>query len=523
MKHVSAGIKIGILVLVAAITGYYTWKAVGEQASGEGGYRLTARFRDATGLASKSRVVIAGLPIGEITERELEGRLAKITVRVRKGTQIWSNAGIYKKSSSLLGEYYLEIDPGTPEEFTDEGQPPRKNHLLKDKDAISNVYEATSADELMRRMGETLPRVDEVLGEIRSLAADARRLVNGPVTNMANNLDKNIEQDAKLVHNILERMDKVLATVDVIARDVRKVTGGDQVDRILDNVEEVSAQMKELIAATKTEVDQTGDKVREKLDRIDEALDDIRDAFASSASIAKKIDSDEGTLGRLVNDPQIADNVESITTDAASFVKTAFGLQTIVGIRSEYNFWSTLRKTYLSVELQPRPDKYYLVELVDDPRGAVTETIDVDPATGELSRRVIVEDTLRFTFQFAKIVDRYTLRIGLKESTGGIGVDARFGGFTLSADAFDAKFNVLPRLKLMAAYQFFKFLYVYAGVDDILNDFETRTVANHSVATGSKKYAFGRDAFGGVMLRFNDSDLAALLFIGGSALAGAAN
>ena len=30
-------------------------------------------------------------------------------------TQLWSNATVFKKSASLLGEFYLEIDPGTPE------------------------------------------------------------------------------------------------------------------------------------------------------------------------------------------------------------------------------------------------------------------------------------------------------------------------------------------------------------------------------------------------------------------------
>ena len=76
-----------------------------------------------------------------------------------------------------------------------------------------------------------------------------------------------------------------------------------------------------------------------------------------------------------MNDPTIGENIESITTDVASFVKTAFGLQTYVGIRTEYNFQSAFFKTYFSLELQPRADKYYLVEIVDDPRGNPEDTL----------------------------------------------------------------------------------------------------------------------------------------------------
>jgi phospholipid/cholesterol/gamma-HCH transport system substrate-binding protein len=44
-------------------------------------------------------------------------------------------------------------------------------------------------------------------------------------------------------------------------------------------------------------------------------------------------------------------------------------LQTIVGMRTEYNYLAGTFKNYLSVTLMPRPDKFYLIEIVDDPRG----------------------------------------------------------------------------------------------------------------------------------------------------------
>src|SRR4026209_2507165 len=109
MKHVSAGIKLGILILVVSVFAYVIYKQGGGSASGAEGYKLYADFDCASGLAGRSRVVIAGLPVGEIIDRKLVGKKARIWVKVREDVQIFDTAVIAKKSSSLLGEFYLDI------------------------------------------------------------------------------------------------------------------------------------------------------------------------------------------------------------------------------------------------------------------------------------------------------------------------------------------------------------------------------------------------------------------------------
>src|SRR5512143_1194694 len=230
MKALSAAIKVGLVVLVVAILSYATFKSVSEQASGSSGYRLWARFHDAAGLVDKSRVVIAGLTIGEIADRQLDGKFARVTVRVRKDVQVWSNSAIFKKSSSLLGEFYLEIDPGTPQSVNEKGEIV-DNKLLGDGDEIPTVIEATSVNELVSQVSKIVPHVDEVLLEVRDLAADARRVVNGPVQSMADNLDKAIAEDKELVRSILERTDRIANNVDAITTQ-----GRPDLKRIMDHV-----------------------------------------------------------------------------------------------------------------------------------------------------------------------------------------------------------------------------------------------------------------------------------------------
>src|SRR4051794_31617823 len=59
-------------------------------------------FHDASGLGPKSRILIAGIPIGEIETITLEGNLAKVTMLIKKDVPVRVDAIVSKKSESLL-------------------------------------------------------------------------------------------------------------------------------------------------------------------------------------------------------------------------------------------------------------------------------------------------------------------------------------------------------------------------------------------------------------------------------------
>ena len=172
-------------------------------------------------------------------------------------------------------------------------------------------------------------------------------------------------------------------------------------------------------------------------------------------TVTSRLEKGDGTIGRLLTDDTIARNVEDITEDAGGFIRSITKLQTIVGLRSEYNFLSSTFKNYLSIQLMPRPDKFYLIELVEDPRGyrSRTTTISDSSASGVVSEtRVTISEQLRFSLQFGKRVGNVAGRFGIKESTGGIGGDLHLFNdrLLLSVDVFDAKVNQYPRVKGLA-------------------------------------------------------------------------
>jgi phospholipid/cholesterol/gamma-HCH transport system substrate-binding protein len=539
VKGVSAGVRVAILFLLLAVAGYIVWKNLGQSPGGKNTQEFFARFRDASGLPKGSKVVVAGLAKGEVFELEVEGRYAKVSFRLSTDIPVWSNAVVMKKATSLLGENYLEVDPGSPEMQAPDGTTQKFASLgaacadyesedSKKRDAcreIKHVVEATTPDQLLHRIEQTMPNVDRVLESVRDLSEDLRRIVNGPLQNTAQRIDGLVQKNAGAVEDIIQRADHAAKNIESIASDLRAIAkdADPRIKDLLKNLDDASADAKDLVATAKSELQQTGDKLRGKLDKLDGVIDNTR-------SITQKIDEDKGTLGHLVNDPTIADNVEQITEDVKGFTGVLFGMKAYVGLRSEYNFGAALLRNYVTVELHTRPDKYYLIELEKGPRGNypdVTLTFDPTVDPNHWIRRSVIHDELRFTFQFAKRFAWSTLRYGIKESTGGLGVDFDLGWWNrdlkLSVDVFDATFDRYPRVKLAAAMEVFRHVYILGGIDELLNT--PRTIVpikgTSDVPIQFDYLRIGRDFFAGAMLKFNDEDLAALLTVGGSALSAA--
>jgi len=509
MRRSWASITVGALVLLVGVISYKLIRSTSERNTASEGMTVWALFHDATGLFEKSRVMTAGISVGQIEKRELDPKTAKakITIRIAPNVTLYENAVVTKKSASLLGEYYLEIDPGS--EFKEVNGRPARMRPMKDGEELKNVIEPVSLGDMMASVGTLIPVMREILQDVRTLTS-------GPISDIANNVSELIERNSEVLDRLLSRVEHIAATVD----NVTTAEAGD-VKESIKNVREITESIKSLIGTTHEQVAKLGEKGGGSIDKLQASIDNLDKTMKNMEEVTSKINDGKGTIGELVNNPTIAQNVEQITEDAGGFVRSITQLQTIVGLRSEYNFLTSSFKNYLSIQLMPRPDKFYLIELVEDPRGYRTKTITIDnnSQTGTSSdTRVTLTEQLRFTLQFGKRVAVTPTtaiggRFGIKESTGGIAGDLYLfrDKLLLSVDVFDAKANQYPRIKATMSYAIWeRNLFLIAGADDM---------ANYVRAPGGGALF---DYFAGLQLTFNDEDLRSLLLFGGGAAAGAA-
>jgi phospholipid/cholesterol/gamma-HCH transport system substrate-binding protein len=504
MRRSWASVTVGLLVFVVAIGTYVIIHATSKGLGSEG-YAVWALFRDASGVFEKSRVQTAGIAIGQIDARVLDpSGKAKVTIRIKPGITLYENAVVEKKSASLLGEYYLEIDPGTA--FALVHGEKRQMRVLAGGDQIKDVREPTAVGDILAEVGTLMPVMKDILD-------DVHKLTSGRLNDIAENVDDLIKTNSEVLERLLNRVDHIAANID----SVTTAEAGD-VKESIRNVREITESIKSLIGTTKGSVADTSGAVKGSIDRLQSTITSLDHSMKNIETITDRLEKGEGSVGHVLADDTIARNVEDITEDASTFVRGITHLQTIVGLRTEYNFLSSTFKNYISVQLMPRPDKFYLIELVDDPRGyrSASTTVSNSSLTGPSSvTTVTTTEQLRFSLMLGKRRGPIAGRFGIKESTGGFGGDLYLfdDRLSLSVDVFDMRVNQYPRVKPALVGAIWKRnLFLVLGADDVINFQRARAGAGG-----------GLDWFMGAQLVFNDEDLKSLLLFGGGAAAGSAS
>jgi phospholipid/cholesterol/gamma-HCH transport system substrate-binding protein len=490
MAKFSQAAKIGLFVVVTAGAGYLVYRTIHRDTGRGGGYVVHAYLKDASGIAKQSRVTIAGIPVGSVEEIRLENGKARIDVRVNGDVTLHQSARLGVKSASLLGENVIILTEGM-------GDPPKKNG-----DEIETIPDSASVEDIkaqVSRIAELIERVAQQLAN--SIGSDQggqnMRSILQNLADATEAINLTIRENRTVVKETLENIDRITAR------------GGPELQQILVNIKVITEDVKQMMAAQGGKDGQSGE-LRQTVERVNRASKSLESALGHIDSVTGRIDRGEGTIGKLTKDEALINEVQGVAEGVNDYVDSLRRLQAIVGLRSDYNFLANTVKSYVELRLQPREDKYYLIELINDPRGKTSFTqTDVDttnPNEPAHYRTVTTTttDAFRFSLQFARRMGPFTGRFGIKESTGGIGLDTHLlsNRFEIVQDLFGFGEEIRPRYRLWVGYEFIRRLWLIGGVDHVF-------LANR------------RDYFLGLQLRFTDEDLKTILpFSGGATAAG---
>lgn len=413
------------------------------------GYDVHVNLHSAMGLNEKTPVELAGISVGFVKSVELgaDGRSAEATIRIRRGdVRLPEGTKATVKSRGFLGDSFIDLIPGDP------AAPaiPKGGEL---------AFERSSGDftDVVGQFGEIASDVKEITTAMKTMIVGE----NAPVQRGVNNLDR----FADIMRQLVEQNQR-------------------NVDTIAHNFADLSQSLRALVA---------------------QARPDVEESMSRIASITRKIDEGNGTIGQLVNNPEPAKKI----TDAADALSDTLGgfrrMQAEIGYHSEYLSATKNFKHYVHLNLRPRPDEALMLEFVEDrdaspdrasrtttiTSGGTTSTVTTDTAT-------IQQNKFRLSAQLAKKFYDFTVRGGLIESRGGIGLDYEKGPLKMSVSAFDmgTKNGQKPHLKFWGTYHLTPALYFMGGADDPMNP------------------AQKTDWFVGAGIQFVDEDLKSILASG---------
>ena len=452
---------------------------------------------DAMGFLRDSDVLVSGVVVGKLDKIGLENGKAKFTLKISKEVPLYENAKLEKVMESMLGTNVLVLAPG------DSSAP-----LLKENDYIKNVKTDSGMSAAMSKVSEIMEKTDALMEKVleRENQEKLNKIID-MLVRTTENTTQNVEGSMKMLSAILKDMSEVMQKVNA-----KSDSEMEKLSKILENTLKVTDRIAEISDGKDEKLNQTLDDLRSSLKLIaDElaasrgAMQDVRDITSNVNQITEKVANGEGTVGKLLTDDKLYEDIVRVSDKLTDYADTLLGMKVYVDAHSNYMVFSNSFKTYFDITLQPRQDRFYLLGVVDDPRGNVSHTVtthttDVDGTTYIVEDdKTVVSDKLKFNLQIGRIFGPVALRGGIFQNKAGFGIDyVPWKYVSLSAEIFDFASGGAPQLRvqglarpLLWTMEPFSWLYITAGGEDLING--------------------QRDLYFGLGLRFDDDDLKSIV------------
>ncbi|MFQ5777182.1 MAG: MlaD family protein [Terriglobia bacterium] len=260
-------IRVGLFVLGAVLLLLLTLALVG-------GMNLlqrpvntyTVRTRFAGGVDTGAPVRYAGIKVGRVEGTRIDPddpTRAVVTISVEPGTPVRTDSKAQVSSLGLLGEYYIEIVPGTLEAAA---LPPGSEIPVEESvqwAALLNRFGAVT-EEAQGMIAEVRPRMTETLDNVKDLTGEEnRRRVRAVLRRM----DQILTDARPRIKTVLANFESSSAKIDAFMDEI-KITRA-KVDTLLEN-------WSGLAGGEDAEVQLTLRRLRDTLARAEQTMDEVR-------------------------------------------------------------------------------------------------------------------------------------------------------------------------------------------------------------------------------------------------------
>ncbi len=246
---------------------------------------LYAKYPRVDGLGVSKPVLINGFQIGRVDKLQLQpdGSIVA-TLKINGKYDIPKNSIARLESTDLLGSKAIVMGLGTGTQFAQEG----------------DTLNANVEKNLMESVEPVQKKAEVMVGKLDSILTSINSIMN---PNFQKNVDKSFNSIAS-----------TLASLEATSKKVDRMVGTEssKVATIMDNAVSISNNLKnnnQKINAILTNLNTVSDQVAAA--NFKQTIDNANQAVAELQSVVNKVNQGQGSLGLLVNDRQMYDNLNN--------------------------------------------------------------------------------------------------------------------------------------------------------------------------------------------------------------------
>lgn len=245
--------------------------------------KIYAVFNDLGSLSKSNEVKINGYVIGnvyglDVKDKDMSGIVATINLTQEVNIPKDSKAMI---SSPLVGASYIVIEKGKSTDF------------LKPGDTLTTRVDVGILDDVKAQLTPTLTKVRSSLDTLNSVLDNVNKMLSSGNRNNIEQTLANLNQASNALNGLLDNKSGALAKTLDNAKDIT--------ESLKSNTDDIKAT----IGNAKT--------ASEKLAALElqPTIDELNGTIGQFKTILNKMDSKDGTLGALINDKTLYNNLSN--------------------------------------------------------------------------------------------------------------------------------------------------------------------------------------------------------------------
>ena len=255
---------------------------------------LYAKYTHVDGLGVSKPVLINGFQIGRVDKLQLQpdGTILA-TLKIKGKYEIPKNSIARLESTDLLGSKAIVMALGTGRDFAQDG----------------DTLNANVEKNLMEAVQPVQKKAEAIIGKMDSILTSINSIVN---PNFQKNVDKSFTSIAA-----------TLASLEATSKKVDNMVGveGSKISVILTNAESISSNLK----ANNAKINSIMNNINSITDQVAAAnfkqtIENANKAVADLQGVVNKMNNGNGTLGLLLNDSKMYDNLNNASKNLDNLI-----------------------------------------------------------------------------------------------------------------------------------------------------------------------------------------------------------
>lgn len=291
LGNLSNEAKVAITIVAALIVAFFGFRLMNDMPIFRQSQKVITYFNKVDGLSAGSYIYVNGVKVGSVKRIDLvEGDSVMVTMNFDLGVEIPENSVARLESSGLLDDKAIVLERG---------------------DSPENVaYGGTIKGRYSGGMMETLTKEGKKLSDDVSQSFEKLNVLLEKLNNVIS------QENQSMIDDVLADLKTTTGEISGMMKEKRG-----ELESSIDHAHRFFANLDTVSTNNKSRIDSVMAGLERSLKRVDQLSSELEQTGSTLNEILRKVKNGDGTLGQLVNNPSLYNNLDSLSAEMKRLMK----------------------------------------------------------------------------------------------------------------------------------------------------------------------------------------------------------